>query len=71
LNLNNIIINLNNNKKHGKGIYTFPDGSKYDGDWEDNKKHGKGIFTWFDGSKYEGYYKNDKKQIANGMGLKN
>ena len=24
-------------KKHGKGIYDYADGCKYDGEWKDNK----------------------------------
>ena len=30
-------------KHHGKGIYTWPSGSKYEGDWKDDKKNGCGI----------------------------
>ena len=45
----------------GKGTYTWPDGSKYQGDYKDNKKHGNGIYTYTDGSKYECVYKEDKK----------
>jgi hypothetical protein len=28
-------------KKHGKGFYTFPDKTTYEGDWFDNKITGK------------------------------
>ena len=27
-------------KKHGKGKYIWPDGSQYEGDWEENKISG-------------------------------
>ena len=29
-----------NNKKHGKGTFTFSDGGKYIGDWQNDKRHG-------------------------------
>ena len=38
----------------GKGVMTWPDQSKYEGEFMDGKKHGKGIYFWADGSKYEG-----------------
>ncbi len=38
----------------GKGVYTWPDGSKYDGDYVDGNQHGKGVYTWPDGRKYDG-----------------
>ena len=28
--------------KNGKGNYSFPDGSYYQGNWLDDKMHGKG-----------------------------
>ena len=40
--------------------HTWPDGTKYDGEWKDGNKHGKGIFTWPDGEKYEGEWKDGK-----------
>jgi len=41
---------------HGKGIYTWQDGRRYEGEYVDDKKHGYGIYTWADGRKYEGYW---------------
>ncbi len=26
-----------------KDIYTYPDGTRYKGEWKDNKRHGKGV----------------------------
>ena len=43
------------------GIYTWPDGRRYEGAWIDNKMNGKGIFTWPDGRRYVGDHMNDKK----------
>lgn len=39
---------------HGKGILQWPDGRRYEGEYEEDKKHGHGIFTWADGRKYDG-----------------
>ena len=44
----------------GKGVYTYRDGGKYDGDFVDGKMHGNGVFTWPDGEKYDGDYVDDK-----------
>ena len=46
---------MKDGKEHGKGIYTFSNGSKiYEGEWKDGLEHGKGIYTWTNGSIYEG-----------------
>ena len=39
-----------------KGIYTWKDGRKYEGEFKDNFKYGYGIYEWGDGRKYEGIY---------------
>ena len=44
----------------GSGIYTWPDGKKYEGEYINDKKEGHGIFFWPDGRKYEGGWKNGK-----------
>ena len=31
--------------KHGKGLYLFSSGAKYEGEYKDDKKHGYGVFT--------------------------
>lgn len=31
-------------KKHGHGVYTWADGRRYDGMWENGKQHGEGIY---------------------------
>ena len=41
-------------KKHGWGIFSWGDGSKYDGDFEDNLIQGVGVYSWQDDRKYEG-----------------
>ena len=51
---------------HGKGIYTWPDGRRYEGTnylgcFENDMKHGKGLYIWSDGRKYEGDFLNNKQ----------
>ncbi|XP_028800956.1 phosphatidylinositol 4-phosphate 5-kinase 7 isoform X2 [Neltuma alba] len=41
---------------HGKGKYTWLDGTVYEGDWEDGKMTGKGLIVWPSGAKYEGEF---------------
>ena len=45
---------------NGSGIYTFPDGATFDGQWKDDLKHGNGVYTYADGFKQEGTYKDGK-----------
>jgi hypothetical protein len=49
-----------NNKPHGKGSVTWPDGSRYSGDWKEGLFHGEGTFTWTNGDKYEGHWYEDR-----------
>ena len=35
-----------NDKREGKGTYTWRDGSKYVGDWKNDKKDGKGCLLY-------------------------
>lgn len=46
-------------KLHGYGVYTWPDGSRYDGMWNRDNRHGKGVYTQPDGARYDGQWKND------------
>lgn len=58
-----IKIHLGNFKKglmHGKGVYSWPDGKKYDGEFFNDKKHGQGSFEWENGDKYTGQWKDGK-----------
>lgn len=45
----------------GKGVYTWPTGKVYEGDFKNDKKEGFGKFTWPDGRVYEGGWKNSKQ----------
>jgi hypothetical protein len=42
---------------HGKGLFKFPDGRHYDGEYKTNKKHGYGIFTWPSKRQYSGNWR--------------
>lgn len=44
----------------GSGVFTWPDGRRYEGEYRDDKKEGNGVFYWPDGRKYEGGWKNGK-----------
>jgi hypothetical protein len=39
---------------HGKGVFKWPDGRVYEGDYFNDKKHGNGKVSWPDGREYEG-----------------
>ena len=45
----------------GKGVFSWPDGRKYEGEYLENRKHGYGEFQWPDGSCYKGYWRDDKQ----------
>ncbi len=40
--------------------YTYPDGTRYDGEWEGGKRHGYGVWSRPDGTRYVGEWKDDK-----------
>jgi hypothetical protein len=45
---------LNPPPLEGTGSYTFPDGSYYEGAWQNFLPHGEGTYTWPDGTVYRG-----------------
>jgi len=47
-------------------VQTWPDGAKYEGEWQQNKANGRGKFWHADGDVYEGEWEQDK---ANGYGV--
>ena len=49
-----------------KGVRTWPDGSRYEGEFLDGHFHGEGTFTWPDGSAYKGQWLND---FPHGQGI--
>lgn len=44
----------------GKGLYKWPDGGEYYGDYKDNIKEGLGRFKWANGKIYEGPFRNGR-----------
>jgi hypothetical protein len=38
------------NKKNGRGCFTFSTGDVYEGQWKDNMMHGQGRSTFADGN---------------------
>ena len=53
---------IKNNKRHGRGIQVWPDGSKYLGYWKNNQAFGKGKLIHPDGDIYEGDWEGGKPQ---------
>jgi hypothetical protein len=45
---------------HGKGLYKWPDGGEYYGDYINNIKEGNGVFKWVNGKVFEGPFKNGR-----------
>lgn len=47
---------LSGDCKSGQGIFAYPDGSKYEGQFLNGKFHGQGVFYFANGDKYEGQF---------------
>lgn len=54
--------NTETGDREGTGVYTYSDGSIYEGEWKCNKKHGHGTFTFANGDQYIGEFHNNKMQ---------
>ena len=48
-------------QRHGRGSFFYPDGSKYEGDWNENIREGHGVYTYANNDAYEGEWKNHRK----------
>jgi hypothetical protein len=48
-------------QKHGQGMYRWPNGRTYIGEWFENQMDGEGIESWPNGSKYQGQFKENKR----------
>merc|ERR1712100_490914 len=45
------------NLKDGEGVFEYPDGSKYQGNWRHDKRHGDGVYWYANGDIYSGEWK--------------
>ena len=46
---------------NGKGVFTYTNGSYYEGEFEHGVRNGEGTFVWSTGDRYEGGWKADKR----------
>ena len=51
-------------KKQGYGVFHWPDGRKYVGDWYNGKQHGNGTYFNAEGEAREGCWKEGKRVKA-------
>ncbi len=47
----------------GKGIYYYPNGQKYEGEWKNGQRNGKGIMYFPDGEEKKQYWKDGKRDF--------
>ena len=47
-------------KKHGKGIFTWSNGKRYEGQWSEGKQHGIGVMINKEGVSRESEWRNGK-----------
>jgi len=47
--------------KHGQGLYRWPNGRTYVGEWYENQMDGEGVESWPNGSKYRGQFQANKR----------
>jgi len=48
-------------KRHGYGVYSFPNGDQYTGEYEEDLPQGYGVYVFASGQKYEGHWEKGKK----------
>ena len=48
---------MTSGRKHGKGIFTWSNGQRYEGEWADDLINGKGVLHYTNGDRYEGTFK--------------
>ena len=45
----------------GDGVFEWPSGLQYIGEYMERKRHGYGVQLWPSGAKYEGYFQEDQR----------
>ena len=50
---------MSDKPQNGKGTYTYPDGTVYNGHWKDGKRHGDGKYKNANGHEYDGDWVDD------------
>ena len=58
------------NEQHGQGIYTWADGSSYEGEWRDDEWPDKGTYISADGDRYEAEYRDGTVYTSSGLRLR-
>jgi hypothetical protein len=58
---------ISGNCKDGRGVFVYPSGAKYTGEFKKSEIHGKGVCLYSDGSRYEGDWAN---RYPDGKGTK-
>ena len=48
---------------HGKGIYTYQNGDKFNGIFENGKRHGEGVMKYKNNKYVYGYWFEDKLSV--------
>ena len=43
-----------NGDRNGYGVYKWPSGANYTGEFRNGDQHGHGVYTWPNGDKYDG-----------------
>jgi hypothetical protein len=49
-------------KRHGQGVYSWPDGSSHTGEWTNDAPNGYGVRIYSNGDKYEGSWLDNKRK---------
>ena len=62
---NKYIGNHKNERRNGKGTFTWKSGGRYVGEFKDDKMHGQGKYTYANGKVKEGIFKDNKFMYTN------
>ncbi len=52
---------INGDCRNGTGTFVYPDGSRYEGEWENGKENGFGVCHLADGERYRGEWRDGKR----------